>query len=962
MSSDGAGKNMPGRIWLMPYFVLLLMIAVAGALGTGYLCDRARLEIIENNESRISLHASHLTAEFEKIEKTVKIMSGSPWIMSALVSGKEQDIANANSVLDRYNSSLESSVCYLMDGNGKTIASSNRNSSDSFVGKTYQFRPYFIQAIKGAPGRYFALGATSLKRGFYSSYPVGDGKGGIIGVVVIKQDVDAEEDHFSLYPDYFVTDPNGIIFLSGRKEMKFKTLWPVSMEKQLALLESKQFGKIEFAPLLAREVEDGTEILFEGEKHLVSRKVINPEGWSIIMMTTTGRVFIYGLAGVIITVSACVLVIVWMIIGIRNFKAAEMIKESELRHRQLFERNLAGVYRTTIEGRLLDCNESFAGIYGYNSLEDIMKHAAEDFHPNPEARQEFIAELQKEGKLLGYESRGRKKDGSLIWLLENTMLVPDKDGRLTRIEGTLIDITGRKLAEESVVREKDFTQAIINSLPGFFYVFDEEGKFLRWNKNLEEVSGYTEDEIVLMSPLDFFDEEEKQEIAQAIRKVFVEGQASIEADFITKEQGRIPCFFTGKRFIYENKPCVTGMGIDITERRSAEAERAKLEEQYRQAQKMEAVGQLAGGIAHDFNNMLNIILGYSEMALMKLEPSGLLYNSIREIKEAAGRSADLVRQLLAFARKQTIAPKPLDLNDTVAGMLNMLRRLIGEDIDLLWKPAADLWPVKMDPAQIDQILANLMVNARDSITGAGKITIETGKTDFDEAYCSRYSDYVPGQYVMLAVSDNGCGMDKEICGQIFEPFFTTKETGKGTGMGLATVYGIIKQNKGFINVYSEPGKGTTFKIYLPCFMEGGKSCGVPREHSEPILTGTGTILLVEDNEALLDMSKMMLEELGYTVLIAGGPVDAVKLARQYADEIHLVVTDVVMPDMSGRDLLKLLGENRPGIKCLFMSGYTANVIAHQGILDEGVNFLQKPFLMNALAIKVREAMGEKRES
>jgi PAS domain S-box-containing protein len=412
------------------------------------------------------------------------------------------------------------------------------------------------------------------------------------------------------------------------------------------------------------------------------------------------------------------------------------------------------------------------------------------------------------------------------------------------------------------------------------------------------------------------------------------------------------------RVLKDERGNVTGAlssARDITGQKMAEKEKEKLQEQLNQAQKMEAIGQLAGGVAHDFNNMLNIILGYSQIALMKIESSGPLYTNIQEVMNAARRSADLVRQLLAFARKQTIAPKALELNDAVAGMLNMLRKLIGEDIDLLWMPAANLWRVKMDPVQVDQLLANLVVNSRDSISGVGKITIETGKAEFDDAYCVMHTGFVAGKYVLLAVSDNGCGMDKETCEKIFEPFFTTKKFGEGTGMGLATVYGIVKQNNGFVNVYSEPGKGTTFKIYLPRHGEEEAAIDEPSAHAEP-LTGMETVLLVEDNEALLKMGAMMLEELGYAVLIAGSPNEAIKLVEQYADDIHLVLTDVVMPDMSGRDLQKRLSTLRPDIKYLFMSGYTANVIAHRGILDEGVHFLQKPFLMNDLAARVREAL------
>ncbi len=382
-----------------------------------------------------------------------------------------------------------------------------------------------------------------------------------------------------------------------------------------------------------------------------------------------------------------------------------------------------------------------------------------------------------------------------------------------------------------------------------------------------------------------------------------------------------------------------------------------LEAQLLHAQKMEAVGRLAGGVAHDFNNMLAVIAGHAEMALEQTVPDCPLYADLLAIQKAAQRSADLTRQLLAFARKQTIAPRVLDLNDTIAGMLKMLGRLIGEDIALLWKPANSLWPVNMDPAQIDQILANLVVNARDAIAGVGKITIETGRADFDESYCETHTGFIPGRYVLLVVSDNGCGMDKEVLAQLFDPFFTTKPQGRGTGLGLATVYGIVKQNHGFINVYSEPGQGSTFRIYLPrhaADQTGASPTPTPAPAIAP--TGAETVLLVEDEAALLKLGKQLLERLGYTVLAAGSPNQALELAGAHAGVIHLLLTDVIMPEMSGRDLWQRLGALRPGLKCLFMSGYTANVIAHHGVLDDGVHFLQKPFSREALANKLREVL------
>ncbi|MBT8341012.1 MAG: PAS domain S-box protein [Desulfatitalea sp.] len=404
-----------------------------------------------------------------------------------------------------------------------------------------------------------------------------------------------------------------------------------------------------------------------------------------------------------------------------------------------------------------------------------------------------------------------------------------------------------------------------------------------------------------------------------------------------------------------NIESITHIVRDITIRKQQEIEQEKLRSQFIQAQKMESVGRLAGGVAHDYNNILSVILGYAELALNKVKPEDPLHGDLKEIYNAAGRSRDITRQLLAFARKETIAPEVLDLNAAIEGMLKIMRRLVGEDIHLVWLPGNELWPVSMDPTQIDQMLANLCVNARDAITDVGKIIIATETMTFDAAYCADHTGFSPGDFVTLAVSDDGCGMDRETSEKIFEPFFTTKGVGKGTGLGLAMVYGIVKQNDGFINVYSEPGQGTTFRIYLPRHAgdaaEQKASCA-----AEPPCGRGETVLIVEDDGSILKLAKTMLERLGYRVMEARSPGLAIDLAKQHAGQIHLLITDVVMPEMNGRDLADQLHTLYPELKILFMSGYTADVIAHRGVLDAGVNFIQKPFSNKDLAIKVHKAL------
>jgi PAS domain S-box-containing protein len=404
-----------------------------------------------------------------------------------------------------------------------------------------------------------------------------------------------------------------------------------------------------------------------------------------------------------------------------------------------------------------------------------------------------------------------------------------------------------------------------------------------------------------------------------------------------------------------NLDLLVAEGHDISERRRMEEEKIQLNAQLLQARKMESVGRLAGGIAHDFNNMLSAILGHTELALMRCDPANPLYEDLQAILDAARRSADLTQQLLAFARKRTIAPKVLDMNKTVSDALRLMQRLLGANINLIWLPGTDVWPIKMDSSQIDQILTNLCINARDAIGGPGKITVETYNISFDEAYCASQLSCARGEYVALIVRDDGCGMNKEVLDHLFEPFFTTKEA--GNGLGLSTIYGIVQQNSGFIRVQSKPGNGTTFKIFLPRFAGAIIETTVESNVTTLFKSQGETVLVVEDEPAILDIYRTMLEKLGYRVLTAGTPSEAIREAKAHASDLQLLITDVVMPEMNGRDLARLISNIRPGLKCLLSSGYAAAAIDHYNAPDTDFEFMQKPFSMQDLALKAREALG-----
>lgn len=507
-------------------------------------------------------------------------------------------------------------------------------------------------------------------------------------------------------------------------------------------------------------------------------------------------------------------------------------------------------------------------------------------------------------------------------------------------------------------RERGLLRGLINSIPDVIFVKNTEGRYLDCNQSFARLMGVSEQEIIGKTDQNLFDKETAAKLQLEDRQVQDSGIPLNKEEWVQFPNGQRLMISVHKapfRGLDGTLYGLAGIGRDITERALAEEEREHLQAQLAQAQKIESVGQLAGGIAHDFNNMLAVILGQAELAQLRLDDKARLKVAISEIQNAAKRSSSLTQQLLAFARKQAIAPKVMDLNDNVAGMFKMLRRVIGEDIELRLTPGEGLWKVKMDPSQIDQILTNLCVNARDAIEGHGQIIIETRNMFLDESWCNAHPSLLPGEYVVISVSDNGKGMDDEIRQKIFDPFFTTKKMGAGTGLGLATVYGIIKQNNGLVDVYSEPGQGSTFRIYLPRTEEDEISAA-PLS-SEFLPKGDETILLVEDEESVLHITKEMLEDLGYQVLPAPSPMQGLRLAASFSGPIHLLLTDVVMPEINGLKLSEQLHQNHSELKVLFMSGYTADVIAQRGILDKGIEFIEKPFSLQKLSQKVREALG-----
>jgi len=525
--------------------------------------------------------------------------------------------------------------------------------------------------------------------------------------------------------------------------------------------------------------------------------------------------------------------------------------------------------------------------------------------------------------------------------------------------GIATDITERKRTEQ-ILRETEERYRLLfdsNPLPMWVYDRDTLG-FLAVNDATVSQYGYSRDEFLSMTIKDI---RAREDVAALLARISDERGFNSAGTWKHKRKdgSSIDVEIISHPLTLSGRDAKLVLANDVTERKKAEEALRDTEDQLRQAQKLEGVGRLAGGIAHDFNNLLTVINGFSALAMRDLKPEDPLFGNLEEIKKAGERAASLTRQLLAFSRRQVLQPKILNLDTVVADMEKMLRRIIGEHIDLRAVLEPTLGNVNADPGQIEQIILNLVVNARDSMPAGGKLTIETDNVYLDEEYVREHVGAQLGRHVMLAVTDTGHGMDQETMARIFEPFFTTKETGKGTGLGLSTVYGIVKQSGGNIWVYSERGRGTTFKIYLPRIDDDAEKYGHGGD-AATITTGNETILLVEDEEMLRKLGRQTLKGHGYEILEAANGDEAIALSAQHEGTIHLLLTDVVMPGMSGCEVATRLLESRRSLRVLFMSGYTDDAIVHQGVLDESANFIQKPFSPDQLACRVREVLDQEK--
>lgn len=604
--------------------------------------------------------------------------------------------------------------------------------------------------------------------------------------------------------------------------------------------------------------------------------------------------------------------------------------------------------RSLPDRRYIEVNEGFVRLTGYSAEEVLGKTPAEiNLWVEDQPHRATLQMIESQGQVTGEEFPFRTKSGEIRYGRVSAVRVLI-DGQPCVLSVTH-DITDRKLAEARLQESEAHFRSLIDDAPYGIYRVTLDGQLLTVNPALVSMLGYSSADELKQRNLEkdiYRDPQVRQRLVKDYK--LKGGFRALDAEWRRKDGSIIAVRMTGRPVLATDNSIAyfEVFAEDMTERRS-------LERQLVQSQKMEAIGRLAGGIAHDFNNLLSVILGHSEILDQAMGNNSRYRKSVEATRQAAERAASLTMQLLAFSRKQVIAPTVIDLNACVADIQKLLARVIGEDIELSIKSQRGLGRVKADPGQLGQVLMNLAVNSRDAMPTGGKLAIETANADLDDTYVRQHLGAKPGPYVMLAVSDTGIGMDSHTLSRIFEPFFTTKELGKGTGLGLSMVYGIIKQNNGYIMAYSEPGRGTTFKIYFPRTDEGLSALQKP--HAK-VLGGSETILVVEDEPTLRDLACILLEEAGYSVLEAADAEAALAIVKDPQRNIDLLLTDVVMPHLDGRELAAQVLALRPALKVLYMSGYTDDVIVHRGVLQQGTMLVQKPFTKNTLLQKVRETL------
>lgn len=961
-------------------FILALLAFLSASSGGYIYYSSLKKSVYEEGKrqsySRTLFIKHRVTSVLSENLKSVKALAGINDLKKVFNGLNKDVLENANRTLDHFQNTLEANVCYLMDARGNTLASSNRNSADSFVGKNYAFRPYFKQAIQGHPSVYMALGVTSNRRGVYYSHPVfADARENPIGVVVVKASVKPIELELkALHNDddtlTLITDPHGVIFLSSAEKWLFHTLRKLPDDEIDMILKTRQFGHGPFKWIGLEKNGNHHVLLESGEEYLVNRARIDSyPGWSVCHLTNLGAIS-KTISAPLVRTTGYITLILCLLIGasvfllyrvassdIRERKRAEdALRISEERYRRVSEltSDLSYAFNITPDNHAEPdwVAGALVPITGYTDGElragggwEILIYK-EDIHIPRNQLKTLLS-----GKSSIVEYRILTKSGEVRWMLDYGFPVFSKaQQRVIKIYGAVQDITERKLAEEALKHSEEKYKTLTNNLHVGIYrnTVGPAGKFLEANPAIVKMFGYERrDEFLAVSVSELYqDPDDRKKFNE---KMLSKGLVRNEELRLKKKNGT---GFIGSVSAVAVKDQNGGVqyydGIieDITERKH-------LESQLQQAQRMEAIGTLAGGIAHDFNNILAAAIGYTEMALNSNEHNSALKSNLQEVLKAGNRAKNLVKQILAFSRQADQEIKPLQVKVIVKEALKLLRASLPATIEIQPDIKSDAL-VLADPTQIHQVLMNLCANAQHAMREKGGL-LRVSLIDFEIGPGSTQQrlGIAAGNYLCIEVSDTGHGMSPVIMDRIFDPFFTTKARDEGTGMGLAVVHGIVNSYKGAITVGSEVGKGSTFKIYLP---EIEREMSAPAKAVPQNFKGSESILFIDDEVALLDIGQQMLDRLGYHVTTKSSSLEALELFQAKPDQFDLVITDMTMPNLTGDKLAQEMLFIRPDIPVILCTGFS-HLITEEKAKRIGIKeFVFKPIAINELARTIRNVL------